>query len=253
MQVPLQTNRPELIAARTAAIRQALLEQSHTITGPDFQRLEPGDLACLFGLYDRQFFGGWFERALEAANAPLTFRLSTTMTRAGGKTIGRRRQRHGPFSRFEIAIASRLLLLSFAGGHRPVAVCGLSCPDRLSALERIMEHEIIHLLELLAWGKSSCAARRFKDLASGIFGHSDTRHGLLTPDEHAVTRHQVGAGSLVKFVFQGRRLTGRINRIHHRATVLVEDAAGRRYSDGRRYQKFYVPLGMLTAGGSGEL
>jgi hypothetical protein len=36
-----------------------------------------------------------------------------------------------------------------------------------------------------------------------------------------------------------------VNRVTKRATVLVEDARGVRYSDGRRYAKFYVPVGML--------
>jgi hypothetical protein len=46
----------------------------------------------------------------------------------------------------------------------------------------------------------------------------------------------------VTFLFEGRPLTGRVNRLTKRATVLVEDPEGERFSDGRRYRKYYVPI-----------
>jgi predicted NAD-dependent protein-ADP-ribosyltransferase YbiA (DUF1768 family) len=49
----------------------------------------------------------------------------------------------------------------------------------------------------------------------------------------------------VRFSLEGRMQEGRTNRIAQRATVLVEDSAGRAYSDGRHYAKFYVPLELL--------
>jgi hypothetical protein len=51
---------------------------------------------------------------------------------------------------------------------------------------------------------------------------------------------------LVCFDLDGRRLVGRVNRAHRRATVLVEDANGQPYTDGKMYQKFYVPFAMLS-------
>ena len=44
------------------------------------------------------------------------------------------------------------------------------------------------------------------------------------------------------FIYEGRPLTGRVNRLTKRATVLVEDAEGERFSDGRRYRRYYVPI-----------
>jgi hypothetical protein len=35
---------------------------------------------------------------------------------------------------------------------------------------------------------------------------------------------------------------GLVNRITKRATVLVEDAEGQKYSDGLRYKTYYVPI-----------
>ncbi len=241
-------NAPEAVAAATADIREVLLGGSSCVREADFRQIGEEDLARLFALYDERFFGGWLARTVkEKAAVPLRLRLSTTMTRAGGKTIrkcwrspdGVRRET------YEIAIASRMLFMTFGRVDRPVTVCGRVCADRLSALQRILEHEILHLAELLAWGKSSCAGRRFKLLAANLFAHTDNKHALVTPREAAAVEHGLVVGSLVEFDFRGRRYAGRINRIHRRATVLVEDPDGRRYSDGKHYTGFYVPLQVL--------
>ena len=50
----------------------------------------------------------------------------------------------------------------------------------------------------------------------------------------------------MEFEVDGRRLSGIVNRITKRATVLVEDAAGRKFNDGLRYLTYYVPLHALV-------
>jgi len=81
--------------------------------------------------------------------------------------------------------------MTFGDIERPVEVCGLPCVDRLAALQRIMEHEIIHLAEFLTWGKSSCGKTRFKQMAKGIFSHAGTKHDLVTPHERASVRQGI--------------------------------------------------------------
>jgi hypothetical protein len=82
---------------------------------------------------------------------------------------------------------------------------------------------------------------------------SRLRYAVGTHDarEHAAVRHGIKVGSMVEFQFEGRRLVGRVNRLNKRATVLVEDADGLPYSDGKRYQKFYVPVGWVRNVGAG--
>ncbi len=63
--------------------------------------------------------------------------------------------------------------------------------------------------------------------------------------ERAFTKFGVKPGNRVSFRFDGQHHTGVVNRITKRATVLVEDASGEPYSNGKRYRKFYVPIGML--------
>ncbi|MGD0770738.1 MAG: SprT-like family protein [Tepidisphaeraceae bacterium] len=246
-------NPPEVISARFAQIHQAVLRESRCIGEENFRVIGTDDLALLFRLYEERFFDGWLSKAIAStAGAALTFRLSSTMTRAGGKTIRRRIALRTGISapRYEIAIASRMLFMNFSDDDRPVTVCGLACTNRLTALQRIMEHEMLHLAEMLVWGKSSCSAPRFKSMAVNVFGHADTRHELVTPRERAEVRHAVKIGSKVEFEIDGKRIAGLVNRIHHRATVLVESPGGMRYRDGKTYLKYYVPLPMLRVEGA---
>lgn len=246
MEILTHINSPEEIDAETAAIREAVLRQSRFIHEANFARIGAEDIELIFDLYDGRFFDRWIRRTLETNKSRLSFRVSPMMTRAGGKTI-LRSYHDGRLREYEIAIASRLLFMTFGDVQRPVTVSGLACQDRLQSLQRIMEHEIIHLVELLAWGKSSCSKARFKGLAANFFGHRGIKHDLVTAREHAALQHGVRLGDKVQFEYAGRCLAGRVNRIGQRATILVSDSHGQRYSDGGTYAKFYVPLGLLKA------
>ncbi len=233
---------PAEVAARALWVRRELTERSRLVRDGDFREIATSDLSLLFELYDDRFFEGALRRALEARGR-LRFRLSSRMTSAGGKTLV---LPPGAHQVYEIAVSTHLLFTNFNGGGRSVEVNGTPCRDRLEALQRIFEHELLHLAELLAFGSSSCRARGFRERAGGIFGHGDVTHRLVTVRERAAEVHGLRPGDRVAFTFDGVRREGRINRITKRATVLVEDRGGAPYSDGRRYLAFYVPLSELT-------
>ena len=94
-------------------------------------------------------------------------------------------------------------------------------------------------------GSSSCKGTRFRDLVRRFFGHPDVTHRLVTVRDQAVAAQGVQVGDRVAFSLDGTRRVGFVNRITKRATVLVEDGGGVRYTDGKRYLKFYVPLECL--------
>jgi hypothetical protein len=241
---------PRTIEAKTKNISGRLLAGSPHMRQLNFEAIADRDVATLFRLYDEVFFDGSLERRItEKSKEPMTFRVSSRMTRAGGKTIMReRRYRNGKRTViYEIAVASRLLFLTFSDVDRPVTIGGMPCENRLQALQRIIEHEIIHSIELLEWGRSSCNQSRFKHLVGDIFGHTHVRHDLVLPEEDAAKRLGIRLGAMAAFDIEGERLIGRVNRVNRRATMLVEDANGDRYSDGNRYQKYYVPLRHLRA------
>jgi hypothetical protein len=156
--------------------------------------------------------------------------LSSRMTRAGGKTtrtIFRGTTKKPSSTHFEIALSTSLLFQSFRKPGDSIRVCGHDCRDRLTAMQRIVEHEMIHLCEMLAWIQSDCSAGRFQSIARNMFGHTEHRHELIA------------------FPFEGTMLRGVVNRITRRATILVEDLRGVRYSNGKCYLKYYVPIHQL--------
>lgn len=224
-------------------IASGLLVASRHVRQPSFTSIHTSDLEYLFECYDRTFFAGLCRQALDGRR--LTFRLAPRMTSAGGKTT-RFRSRAGEVS-YEIAIGTSVLYDGFRETDRDVTVCGRVCASRLEALLRIFEHELLHLAEQLCWGQSSCAGARFQRIAAAIFGHRAHTHALITRRERAAEAG-IRVGARVSFPFEGRRLTGKVNRVTKRVTVLVEDPAGRAYTDGRRYRVYYVPLGQVEAG-----
>jgi hypothetical protein len=234
------------IRRRTKKIHETVMHESVHIDGENFAAVHPRDLERMFDLYDRDFFRGGCRRLLGAV--PLSFRLSKRMTSVAGSTTRtqKKNRRTGAVkTRFEITISTTLLFQTFRERTRPIVVNGICCKNRMDALQRVMEHEIVHLVEMLIWKRSRCSAKRFQSIAYRFFGHTDHTHQLVTPRERALSKYGIRAGDRVSFRFDGQHLEGFVNRITRRATVLVEDAKGERYSDGKKYQKYYVPLTLL--------
>ncbi len=234
------------IAARTRRIYDTVLEESPSLNAGNFTTIHPSDLARLFALYDAGFFQAQLRATL--GRTPVRFRLSRRMTRSAGQTARSLPTTRRGRQRYEISVSTTLLLHCFAGDdHRPITVTGLPCHDRLEALQRVMEHELIHLTERLLWATSSCAARRFQSIARRLFGHTKHTHALITPSERALATFGIKPGDPVKFRFDGASYTGIVKRITKRATVLVKDPRGAPYADGHRYVRFYVPVERLEA------
>ena len=231
---------PAKIREIAAEVRREVLARSSHLDAPNFTAIHPDDLALLVKASDRRFLDGGLEKLL--GGWPLSFRLSQRMTRAGGKTT--RRKVRGRRANYEIAISTTLLFDGFAPDDPEVAVAGIPCANRLEALQHIVEHEIVHLAEFLWTGASDCRGEPFQTFARRVFGHRSHRHELITRGGRAAAAG-IFVGSLVGFEYRGARLVGRVNRITKRATVLVEDPEGDRYSDGKRYDKYYVPLAEL--------
>lgn len=231
------------IAERTNEIRAALLGKSKTLDQANFTRIHPVDLQLLFAEYDERFFDSQISRALQGV--PLDFGFSNRMTSSGGRTAhyaGGSRGGH----RYEITISTAILFGCFReDDHRTITASGIVCTNRLDALQRIMEHELTHLVEMLLWDASSCAKPRFHSITLRFFSHTENKHKLITPREKAIAKYGIQPGMTVRFRHEGVERRGVVNRINKRATVLVEDRQGQRYSNGKHYAKFYVPMQLL--------
>jgi hypothetical protein len=239
------------VTSRARQVYKAMLDQSEQIRSANFTVIGSDDLERLFDLYDRAFFRGLLgEMLVEDRAHPMSFRLSRRLTRAAGQTM--RQIRKVPAGGraiervdYEISVSTTLLFSTFQNVEREVIVGGLPCHDRLEALQRIFEHELLHLAEFLGWGRSSCSAENFHSLSRRIFAHEGVSHDLVTPREQAAVAFDVRVGDPVRFELDGVIYRGRVNRITRRATVLVESPRGEPFSDGRRYLSFYVPLPLL--------
>ncbi len=235
---------PQEIHAWQSEIHREMLSLSRTMERPNFTKISRDDLVRLVRMYDDRFFGG---RILPAAYAEgLSFGFSSRMTRVAGKLVTH--YPSGPHSKrsFELILSSTLLFQTFEDVDRSVEVTGRVCHDRLEALQRVTEHEFTHLVEMLIWNSGNCSEKRFQFIARRTFDHRDYRHGLITQRERAAEKFNVRVGDHVRFSHEGHLLRGRVNRITRRATVLVENSQGERFSDGGRYVRYYVPLEKLV-------
>lgn len=239
-----QPNPLEWIRAREHEIEDRAGAHSKALSAPHSQVLSVADLRLLFQLYDETFFQSAISSELRRAKAGLGFRLGNRLTSAGAVT---KRFRRRSETRYEIAFSTTLLAESFATPGEVHWVAGRLCENRFQALARLMEHELIHLIELLAFGKSSCGAKRFKSLAANLFRHECSHHRLMRPVDRLRLDTGLRVGDHVCFEHAGQKLRGRINRITKRATILVPDSHGPRYSDGQRYQKYLVPFDRLSS------
>ncbi|MGN6134489.1 MAG: hypothetical protein ACTHOU_08300 [Aureliella sp.] len=234
------------VQRRTQEIADRVLSQSRVMQSPNFTSTTVADLQRMAELYDAVFFES---RLLALArHFGMSFRWSSRMTSAGGKTIRSTHRLRGSKETkvtYEIALSATLLFQTFGDLERPIRVTGHQCINRMQAMQRILEHELIHLAEMLVWDDSNCAAGRFQAIANRFFAHTEHKHDLVTQQERAAKKYNIRVGSIVAFAHEGQRYVGKVNRITRRATVLVADPKGERYEDGKSYRKFYVPLGHL--------
>lgn len=242
---------PEEVSEKTRKIYSKIIETSEHIKKGNFTHVSIEDLEVLFDLYDGAFFSGQLRKLIDLQkNTQLVFTLSKRMTQAGGKIklsreIIKTDEEIQEEVIYEIRIATTLLFQTFQDVKRTITINGIVCNDRLEALQRIFEHELIHLLEFIVWKKSSCSATNFKNLTRQIFAHTETIHHLVTQTECALKKYGIKIGDIVEFMFRNTAYTGIVNRITKRATVLVEHPDGRLYSDNKQYLKFYIPLSKL--------
>lgn len=231
--------------ARRERIRQQILATSRSIQIPNFVYFNDRDLWALYEHYDRLFFDRQLSKAVsDQGEDALELRYSGRLRSSGGVTR-RIRYPNRPHFRFVIEISRNILLQNFRTPCETATVAGRVCNDRLDALMRIMEHELLHLVEYLVFDQTCCADLRFQSVAYAVFGHTAHQHAMTTRRSRVLADTPFRPGHRVCFTLNNQKFQGIINRIHTRATVLVESSQGQQYNDGKRYLKFYVPIRCL--------
>jgi hypothetical protein len=191
------------IIERQRRIHAEVLQLSRSMDGANFTRIEGEDLRRMTMLYDREFFDSQLLKLI--GRERLRFGFSSRMTRVAGKLIThytQRRKRLLPLRKpapvddrkFEMVLSSTLLFQAFNDVDRPIVVTGLRCTDRLEAMQRVCEHELVHLLEMYLWNDSSCSGPRFQGIAQRYFLHTEHRHDLITQSERAARNFDIRVG-----------------------------------------------------------
>ena len=178
-------------------IHEQTLALSRTIDRPNFTRVGRDDLVRMIRMYDDRFFGG---KILPTAGAEgLSFGLSSRMTRVAGKLVTHYSDgNHQGRRQFELVLSSTLLFQTFEDVDRSVEVTGRRCRDRLEAMQRVAEHELVHLVEMLIWNDGNCSEARFQSIAHRYFAHTDYRHDLITQRERALMKFNIRVGDQVR-------------------------------------------------------
>ncbi|HEX2927484.1 MAG TPA: SprT-like domain-containing protein [Ruminiclostridium sp.] len=236
----------EAINYKRGEISKQLMLESSNIKNGTISTISTDDLELLFQLYDRLFFENWFK---ESYKGKMKFSLSRRMVKSAGLTIC-------PKSIDKIA-PDKLVLEIRIGvdffyhyGHIEgrKTVCGIKTTNSLEALQLVFEHELCHVIEFINFKKSNCKGKRFKTIASNLFGHTESYHRLPTQRQIAKQKLGINIGDTVSFNFEGRILTGILYNINKRATVMVRNNGGTMVDNkGNRYSKYYVPLILLKS------
>lgn len=206
----------------------------------DSALLSQKSLLKLFLLYDQIFFDLFFSK-----NTKISLAISRRLTRSAGITSFSRKT-----GEIKISFSIPLLLHAFKITEKGYCVNGIHCQHGWQALMRVMEHELIHAVEFVLKGNSSCTGHDFKVLVRRLFDHTDTKHQIQLSYSEMDGHADLSPGDKVSFEYQDQIFHGIINRITRRATVLVPNHKGL-YADaqGNRYAKYYVPIKLLKKTG----
>lgn len=225
-------------------ITKEFIKLSKNIKSSTIKQISIMDLSILFELYDQVFLGN---RLRDEFQGSFKFSLSNRMTRSAAHT--RCPKNISQIKPEDVVIEFRFgvdFFFQYEGSNRSKYVCGIETNHALEALQLVFEHEICHGIEFIYFHQSSCKGNRFKTIANNLFGHTSSFHQLPTNKDLAKEKLGLQIGDQVSFLFENQILSGVINGITKRATIMVKDKMGI-YTDqqGDRYAKYYVPLSKI--------
>jgi hypothetical protein len=226
-------------------IADRLKTESDFIKTDKIDKISTNDLDLLFEYYDSVFFNGWFRDNFKGL---ILFELSRRMTKSAGITKCPKNKELIKPHLLTITICMGVdFFFKFDHISGTKEVCGIDTDNSLEALLLIFEHELLHAVEFIIYGRSDCSKPRFKDTAKKLFGHTQSHHRLPTNKQIAKEKFGLTVGKKVSFMYEDRKVTGFISNINKRATVMVPDLEGDHVDDkGNRYIKFLVPLSWLS-------
>jgi hypothetical protein len=137
-------------------------------------------LQCLFHLYDKYFFHHFFDNH----NIQTTFRFSNKMTSSAGcVSYVRYADMLDYYSKnpLKFKFSAYYIFRNFSYKGSTEVVNGITAFSRLEVLMYVMEHEIMHVIDRILYGKSG-HNYRFKKLCYNCFRHTEIFHSISNDD-----------------------------------------------------------------------
>lgn len=140
----------------------------------DFHDITADTVATLFDIIDREFCGNAITDVFRLEKHHIIFRL------VGDDEL---HNSAATFTSVEydhyFSVNKDMLLRAFdkVEAYGAVMVCGCCCYTRLEVLQRIFEHELVHLLVFSNWS-NLLHGDEFVAISRGFFGHMNYSHGL---------------------------------------------------------------------------
>jgi hypothetical protein len=217
------------------------LREGANLNGNDVFVFTDEQLHNLVINYDRQFFAGALRKAV--ASGTLRVGFSNRLRRTAGKTRRLSKTRNA-VQAYEISINKQLLMDQSPTQARPAKVGGLLCADADEVLMRILEHEMVHLAEYIAWGVSDCDAFQFQSIVMRFFGHTTKSHELLGSSTRTILAADYRVGQYVTFSLAGAAVEGKIVAITENLIIEVPTRGAQR-SEHTVY-RYSVPPALVT-------
>lgn len=171
--VQQRTNSARLVASRRKNVFKKLDQLC-------LRALRAADLVTIFQAIDQEFFCGAICKVFSQWGHHILFSVqgdSVMSTHAG--VFSKRGVVHF------ITICHDLFRRMQAMTESTFSVCGIPCPDPLTALVVVMEHEICHLLVACNWPECTQPhGPEFAATSFGIFRHTEETHRLPVCQSH---------------------------------------------------------------------
>jgi len=187
----ISQNNNQDIKEKQQIIKKKMLANFKHKGGLFFTEFNSRDLNYLFKLYDQTFFKGLITEILvNQAEMPdaidISFKANGRLKKSAGqikykRTRGQRNQQQ---IKIEFSISKPLILNLFEDDQDSVLVNGILAEDKITVLQTVFEHEIVHLVLYLLDPNADQPINhkmKFRTLVKKIFGHTDYQHNLILP------------------------------------------------------------------------
>jgi hypothetical protein len=129
------------------------------------------DLERLFDAYDREVFSGDLKEYINSVKYSLTFKLAgeETFTTEGFCSL----------ASCDYTITIPIHFFDRVKRGKPTNVAGHQCYDQIECLQRVMEHEMTHLIIFMFCGDpfvTNQHGKLFMSMVGDLFGHTDYHH-----------------------------------------------------------------------------